>query len=93
MRVKIIQDSKQSTRHAPFVAESWFIQSEAENHSAFSDRVTGWLSSNDTNSQVNIKFSSLESAISFANAHNLEYEVIKALPKKLVKRSYADNFK
>jgi hypothetical protein len=93
MRIKIIQDSKPSTQSAPLIHEAWYIKFETNEHSLFNDKLTGWLSSSDTNSQINLKFSSLDSAIEYAKENKMEYEVIREKPKKLIKRSYSDNFR
>jgi hypothetical protein len=93
MRIKIIQDSKPSTQSAPLTSDTWYINFQTEDDSVFSDKLTGWLSSSDTNSQINMKFSSLDSAIEYAKSNKYEYEILKQKPKKLIKRAYADNFR
>ena len=50
----------------------------------------GWESSTDTLSEVKLEFSSKENAISYAKK-KLSYEIIEK-KKKIVKKSYADNF-
>lgn len=52
----------------------------------------GWESSTDTLSEVKLEFSSKENAISYAKKNKLSYEIIESETKKIVKKSYADNF-
>ena len=52
----------------------------------------GWESSTDTLSEVKLEFSSKENAISYAKKNKLSYEIIENGKKKIVKKSYADNF-
>ena len=52
----------------------------------------GWESSTNTLSEVKLEFSSKENAISYAKKNKLSYEIIKSETKKIVKKSYADNF-
>ena len=52
----------------------------------------GWESSTDTLSEVKLEFSSKENAISYAKKNKLSYEIIESEKKKIVKKSYADNF-
>ena len=52
----------------------------------------GWESSTDTLSEVKLEFSSKENAISYAKKNKLSYEIIENEKKKIVKKSYADNF-
>lgn len=93
MRAKIIQESNSSTQSAPFNSNIWRLKVDVSPSSITTDSLTGWSSSNDTNSQINLKFSSLDLAVQYARNHALEYEIIKLSPKKLAKKAYADNFK
>jgi len=43
-------------------------------------------------SEVKLEFSSKENAISYAKKNKLSYEIIESETKKIVKKSYADNF-
>ena len=52
----------------------------------------GWESSKDTYSELNLEFSSKELAIDYAKKNKIIYELIEPNERKLVKKSYADNF-
>tara|TARA_B100001996_G_scaffold371461_1_gene346828 strand:+ start:502 stop:783 length:282 start_codon:yes stop_codon:yes gene_type:complete len=52
----------------------------------------GWESSTDTYSEVKIQFSSKDLAIKYAIKNNVKYEVIEPNDRKIIKKSYADNF-
>ena len=52
----------------------------------------GWESSADTLSEVKLEFSTKDLAISYAKKNNIEYCIIKSQKRKIVKKSYADNF-
>ena len=52
----------------------------------------GWESSTDTLSEIKLEFSSKEAAIKYAKKNKLSYEVIEPKVKKIIKKSYADNF-
>ena len=52
----------------------------------------GWQSSIDTLSEVVLEFSSCENAIEYAKKNKIEYEVKSEQKRKIVKKSYADNF-
>jgi hypothetical protein len=45
------------------------------------------------NSEVKMKFATLELAINFAKTHNYEFEVIVNQKPKIKPKNYADNFK
>ena len=52
----------------------------------------GWESSNDTLSELNLEFSTKELAIDYAKRNKIEVEIIEPKKRKVVKKSYADNF-
>ena len=52
----------------------------------------GWESSTDTYSELNLEFSSKELAIDYAKKNNIDYEIIDSKERKIIKKSYADNF-
>ena len=52
----------------------------------------GWESSTDTNSELKLEFSSKELAIEYAKKNKINFELIEPKIRKIVKKSYADNF-
>ena len=52
----------------------------------------GWESSTDTNSELKLEFSSKELAIEFAKKNKINFELIEPKIRKIIKKSYADNF-
>jgi hypothetical protein len=52
----------------------------------------GWESSADTLSEVKLEFSTKDLAINYAKKNNIEYYIIKSQKRKIVKKSYVDNF-
>ena len=52
----------------------------------------GWESSTDTYSELKMEFSSKELAIDYAKKNNVNYELVESKKRKIVKKSYADNF-
>ena len=52
----------------------------------------GWETSQDTMSEVKLEFSTKESAINFAKKNNINYYVIEPGKRKIIKKSYSDNF-
>ncbi len=52
----------------------------------------GWESSNDTYSEVKMEFSSKELAIEYANKNKIKFDLIEPKERKIVKKSYSDNF-
>ena len=52
----------------------------------------GWETSTDTMSEVKLEFSTKEQAINYAKKNNIDYYIIEPQKRKLIKKSYTDNF-
>ena len=52
----------------------------------------GWESSSDTLSELKLEFSSKELAINYAKKKKIDFELIEPKKRKMVKKSYAENF-
>ena len=52
----------------------------------------GWESSKDTMSEVKLEFSTKEQAINYAKKNDIDYYVIEPQKRKIIKKSYSDNF-
>ena len=52
----------------------------------------GWESSTDTLSELKLEFSTKNLAIEYAKKNKIDFELIEPQKRKIVKKSYADNF-
>ena len=52
----------------------------------------GWESSSDTYTELKLEFTTKELAITYAKKNRIDFEVIEPKQRKVVKKSYADNF-
>ena len=52
----------------------------------------GWESSTETLSELKLEFTSKELAIEYAKKNKIKFELIEPQERKIVKKSYADNF-
>ena len=68
----------------------WIIEFETKNTS--NNPLMGWESSTDTLSELKLEFSSKELAINYAKKMKIDYELVEPKKKKIIKKSYADNF-
>ena len=59
---------------------------------AHPDRLMGWQSSCDTARQVKMRFPDKETAIAYAESHNIAYQVSEPKLRRVKPRAYADNF-
>ena len=68
----------------------WILEYETKDPTR--NPLMGWESSSDTLSELKLEFSTKESAINYAKKKRIDYELIEAKKRKIVKKSYADNF-
>ena len=89
-KVKIYKPAKSSMQSGLGKTKNWILEYFDEKNGI--NPLMGWESSTDTLSEVKLEFSSKENAISYAKKNKLSYEIIENGKKKIVKKSYADNF-
>jgi NADH dehydrogenase (ubiquinone) Fe-S protein 4 len=53
----------------------------------------GWESSTDTYSELKLEFKNKDLAIEYAKKNKIDFELIDAKTRKIIKKSYSDNFK
>ena len=70
--------------------DKWVLEFETKDPSK--NPLMGWESSSDTLSELKLEFSSKELAINYAKKMKILYEIIEPKKRKIVKKSYADNF-
>ena len=70
--------------------DKWILEYESKDPT--NNPLMGWESSSDTLSEVKLEFSSKDLAINYAKKKKIEYEIIEPKKRKIVKKSYADNF-
>ena len=70
--------------------KNWLLEFDTLNTGI--NPLMGWESSRDTMSEVKLEFSSKEQAINYAKKNNIDYYVIEPQKRKIIKKSYADNF-
>ena len=70
--------------------DKWILEFETKDNSV--NPLMGWESSSDTYSELNLEFSSKELAVEYAKKNKIDFELIEPKQRKIVKKSYADNF-
>jgi hypothetical protein len=73
-------------------AKAWVLEYEPSSPKQ-PDRLMGWLGSDDTATQIRIKFATREEAVAFAQRKGLEYQVADESPRAVKLKNYADNFR
>ena len=70
--------------------DKWILEYETKDPT--SNPLMGWESSSDTYTELKLEFSSKELAINYAKKKKIDFEIIEPKKRKIVKKSYADNF-
>lgn len=92
MQARIYKPTKTAMQSGVANNREWLLEFVSQENKK-NDPIMGWTSSGDMLQEVKIKFPTKQAAIEFANANQYSYEVIEPQVGKLIKRSYADNFK
>ena len=89
-KAKIYKPNKSAMQSGYGKTNKWIL--EFETNDPTRNPLMGWESSNDTLSEIKLEFSSRELAITYAKQRKIDYELIDTKIRKIVKKSYSDNF-
>ena len=70
--------------------DRWILEFETKDPT--NNPLMGWESSSDTYTELKLEFSTKELAINYAKKNKIDFEVLEPKIRKVVKKSYADNF-
>ena len=70
--------------------KKWLLEFDTLNTGV--NPLMGWVTSKDTMSEVKLEFSTKEQAINYAKKYNIDYYIIEPEKRKIIKKSYTDNF-
>ena len=70
--------------------KNWLLEFDSLNTGI--NPLTGWISSSDTMSEVKLEFSTKDQAVNYAKKNDIDYSVIEPQKRKVIKKSYSDNF-
>ena len=89
-KAKIYIPNKSAMQSGLGKLDKWILEFEINDPTT--NPLMGWESSNDTYSEVKLEFSTKELAINYAKRKKIEFELIEPKRRKVIKKSYADNF-
>ena len=89
-KAKIYIPNKSAMQSGLAKSIKWILEYETKDPTK--NPLMGWESSSDTLSELKLEFSTKESAINYAKKKKIDYELIEPKKRKIVKKSYADNF-
>ena len=89
-KAKIYKPSKTAMQSGTKKFDKWIL--EYFTNKTGINPLMGWESSEDTMSEIKLEFNSKELAINYAKKNKLNFEIIEPNKRKMVKKSYANNF-
>jgi len=89
-KAKIYKPAKTAMQSGNRNTKAWILEFETLNTGV--NPLTGWETSKDTMSEVKLEFDSKDDAQVYAKKNNIDYYVIEPQKRKIIKKSYADNF-
>jgi hypothetical protein len=92
MKAKIYKPTKTAMQSGRAKYNKWVLKF-LDQKNQLKDTMMGWNGGSSTVSQIELKFSTKEEAVSYAKKNNIDYEVLETSERKVINKSYADNFK
>ena len=89
-RAKIYKPAKTAMQSAEGNTRNWLLEFDTLNTGI--NPLMGWESSKDTMSEVKLEFLTKNQAINYAKKNNIDYYIIEPQKRKIIKKSYSDNF-
>ena len=71
-------------------SEKWVMKFETENTGI--NPLMGWETSTNTLTELNLEFTTKELAMEYAKKNKIDFEIIEPQKRKVVIKSYANNF-
>jgi hypothetical protein len=89
-KAKIYIPNKSPMQSGLGKTDKWILEYEAKDPTK--NPLMGWESSSDTLSELHLEFSSKEMAIEYAKKMKIDFEIKEPKKRKILKKSYANNF-
>ena len=89
-KAKIYKPNKTAMQSGLGKTNKWILEFETQDPTK--NPLMGWESSSDTYSELKMEFSTKELAINYAKKKKINFELIDTKKRKIIKKSYADNF-
>jgi hypothetical protein len=90
MLARIYRPTKTATQSGRANTREWVL--EFERGAVVPEALMGWPSTDDTASQVRLRFETRDEAIAFARRNNIPHQVTEPHEPRRIVRAYADNF-
>ena len=89
-KAKIYKPTKTVMQSGERNTKNWILEFDTLNTGI--NPLMGWETSKDTMSEVKLAFSTKDQATTYAKKNNIDYYIVEPQKRKIIKKSYADNF-
>ena len=89
-KAKIYKPAQTAMQSGKGNSKNWLLEFDTLNNGI--NPFMGWETSKDTMSEVKLEFLTREQAINYAKKNNIDYYIIEPQKRKIIKKSYTDNF-
>lgn len=91
MVARIYQPTKPATQSGRAKTRYWMLEMEPRSRRE-ADPLVGWIGSDDTEQQVQLRFPDRDAAIAYARRRGIPYRVVIPHQPVIRPKSYAENF-
>ena len=89
-KAKIYKPTRTAMQSGTRNTKNWLLEFDTLNTGV--NPLMGWESSKDTMSEIKLEFLTKEQAVNYAKKNNIEYYIVEPQKRKIIKKSYTDNF-
>ena len=89
-KAKIYKPTRTAMQSGTRNTKNWLLEFDTLNTGV--NPLMGWVSSKDTMSEIKLEFLTKEQAVNYAKKNNIEYYIVEPQKRKIIKKSYTDNF-
>ncbi|WP_119309673.1 ETC complex I subunit [Cohaesibacter haloalkalitolerans] len=90
-KARIFRPAKNAMQSGLATSQNWHLTFEPET-ARNKDPLTGHISSSDTRQQINMSFPTKEAAVSYAQRHGVDFQILEPKARKRIVKAYSDNF-
>jgi len=92
MTARIFKPAKTAMQSGMARTKEWVLEYEPAVPREI-DPLMGWTSSVDRRAQIRLEFDTREEAVDYAVRNGIPYRLEEPNPRRLIRKTYADNFK
>jgi hypothetical protein len=92
MVARIYKPAKTAMQQGKAGTRDWVLDYEPQSPRVI-EPLMGWTSSDDTRSQIRMRFETLGEAVAYATRHGTPFRIDEPAKTELKPKSYAENFK